>query len=469
MDLTTKHIPLQDDLPSLIEKLRSPAGNDSRFATRELIAANRGAFLTICHAAWKDLHHKSIREIMEMEGLLAPERRKVMPAAMIFYFERCIEIWRRLNDALVWVLLGFQDHIIRTVCHRKVRPQLASANPQAMLRLLQQLNADPMTIAVWTDATTCVDVGDIYCKAPPGRPNGFMEVKEGVMSDKIFELIKVKGAPEYIAGEIDTFVEENGPKALKQLERFLRQRVRYNEVMDIVENERGFDSRREAEVVIGESHVALQTYDSQIQEAIDASTSEPVLRCADGCLWIYVDREPAKRTSQKIEEFREAVKAAAPEALPWIEEQFEGKLSFEAIPLEANIEIPEAIPLFLRELRTETIRDILLGGLMNSVFLFLDWRELTKIVETEGAELTWSSFKEGRRQQAKPAEQRFLTIGSRVPRISVKDGNYIDGFSKLYRIYFDGITPRSIVAQYVESLHEPIRTSHGDEIQAQPS
>lgn len=106
---------------------------------------------------------------------------------------------------------------------------------------------------------------------------------------------------------------------------------------------------------------------------------------------------------------------------------------------------------------------------MNSVFLFLDWRELTKTVEREGAELTWSSFKEGRRQQAKPAEQRFLTIGSRVPRIAVKDGNYIDGFSKLYRIYFDGITPRSIVAQYVESLHEPIRTSHGDEIQAQPS
>jgi hypothetical protein len=44
----------------------------------------------------------------------------------------------------------------------------APANPQAMLRLLEQLNADPMTIAVWTDATSCV-VGDIYCKAPPDK------------------------------------------------------------------------------------------------------------------------------------------------------------------------------------------------------------------------------------------------------------------------------------------------------------
>ena len=218
-----------------------------------------------------------------------------------------------------------------------------------------------------------------------------MEVKEGVMNDRIFELTKVKGTPEHIAGEIGTFVEENGPKALKQLERFLRQQVRYNQVMDIVEHERGFDPRREAEVVIGESHVALRTYDREIQAAIDAATTEPVLRCVDGCLWIYVDRDAEKRTGQKIEEFRETIDVAAPEALPWIERQFE---------------------------------------------------------------LTWSSFKEGRRQQAKPAAQRFLTIGSRVPRIALKDGNFIDGFSKLYRIYFDGIAPHSIIAQYIEALHK---------------
>jgi hypothetical protein len=450
-----KHVPLQDELPALIEKVRAPAPDDPRFATRELIAANYDAFRTICHTAWKELHLKSIHEIIAMEALLIPERRKVMPPGMIFYFERSIQIWRRLNDALMWVLLGFQDHIIRTVCHRKDRPQLASANPKALLRLLEQLNGDPDTIAIWADATTCVDIGDIYCNAPPGKPSGFMEVKEGVMNDKIFELTKVKGTPEHIAGSIGTFVEENGPKALKQLKRFLRQQIRFSQVMDIVKHEQGFDPRREAEIFIGESHVALRTYDREIQEAIDAAISEPVLRCVDGCLWIYVDRVAEKRTGQKIDEFRKAIEVAAPEALPWIERLFEGKLSFEAIPIEANLETPEAIPLFLRELRPETVRDIVLGNLMNSVFLFLDWKAISGAVEAEGAELTWSSFKEGRRQQAKPAAQRFLTIGSRVPRIALKSGSYIDGLSKLYRIYFDGITPRSIISQYIEALHQP--------------
>jgi hypothetical protein len=283
------------------------------------------------------------------------------------------------------------------------------------------------------------------------------------MNDKIFELLKVKGSPEHIAGEIGTFVEENGPKALKQLERVLRQRTLYNQVMDIVEKDRGFDPRREAEVIIGESQVALQTYDEELQDAIDAADGKPVLRCIDQCLWVYVDGDPEKSLQQKIEGFRVGMQTSAPQALRWLGEQFEGKLSFEAILLEANLDTPEAIPLFLRQLKPETIRDVLIGRLMRSVFLFLDWKELTAIVKAQGAALEWSSFKEGRRQQAKPLAQRFLTIGGRVPRIRLETGNYIDGFSKLYRIYFDGIAPSSIVAQYIEALHEPVPLSPENE------
>ncbi|HTU45750.1 MAG TPA: hypothetical protein VMF91_11845 [Bryobacteraceae bacterium] len=448
----TEHIPLQDELPSLIEMLRTPAGGDSRFATRELIAANHDAFCEQCHVVWKELHRRSIDEIMNMESLLSPEHRKAMPPAMIFYFNRCVQIWRRLNDALIWVLLDFQDHIIRTVCHRKDRPQLASANPDGIRRLLMQLNTDPLTIAIWSDATTCVDLGDVFCKAPPGKPNGFLEVKEGTINDKIFELLKAKGSPEHIAAKIDSFVDENGPKAFKQLERVIRQRRLYNQVMDIVENERGFDPRREAEVIIGESHAPLESYDFELQAATDAAAEKPVLRCIDECLWVYVDANQEKSPQKKIEEFRAGIQAAAPEALPWIHQQFEGKLPFEAIPLEANIDIPESMPLFLRPLNPKTIRDVLLGRLMHSVFLFLDWKELTAIIRKQGAELVWSSFKEGRRQIAKPLAHRFLTIGGRVPRIRLENGNYTDGFSKLYRIYYDGISPSSIAAQYIELL-----------------
>ena len=362
-------IPLQDELPSLIDWLRVPAGDDPRFASMESITANYDAFQVICHAVWKEIHNRSIDAIMTMEGLLSPDRRKLMPPAMVFYFERCIQIWRRLNDALIWVLLGYQDHVIRTVCHRKERPQLASANPGPMRKLLENLNVDLKSIAIWTDATTCVDVGDVFCRAPRGKPNGFLEVKEGSMNDKIFELLKAKGSPAEIAVQIDAFVEENGPKALRQLERVIRQRTRYNEVMDIVQYEKGYDSRRDAEVIIEESKVTLESYDEELQAIIDEAAESPVLRSLDRCLWIYVDRDPKKSPTQKIENFRTALEKAVPDTLPWIERNFEGKLPFEAIPLEGNLYTPEAVPLFLRPLKAETIRDVLLGNLMDSVYI----------------------------------------------------------------------------------------------------
>jgi hypothetical protein len=84
-----------------------------------------------------------------------------------------------------------------------------------------------------------------------------------------------------------------------------------------------------------------------MQTIINEAVELPVLRSLDRCLWIYLDRDPKKSPTQKIEEFRIALQKATPEALPWIERNFEGKLPFEAIPLEGNLYTPEAVPLFL--------------------------------------------------------------------------------------------------------------------------
>ena len=73
-----------------------------------------------------------------------------------------------------------------------------------------------------------------------------------------------------------------------------------------------------------------------------------------------------------------------------------------------------------------------------------------------GAELIWSTAKEGRRQRAKPQAQRLLTFGERIPRIQLADGHFVEGFAKIYRIFFEGITPSTIVAQYVELLNLPL-------------
>ncbi len=444
--------PIQDELPNLIRMLREPAGDDPRFASLEAIEANRQAFTEKVHATWKYLHGRSLDEILAIEEILSSGRREKLPKDFVWYLERTTALWRRINDAIVWALVRHQDHVIRTVCHRKDRVRLTDANPTALRRFLDQINEDPLTIAIWSDATSCVDVGDVLCRSFSGKLDGFFEVKEGTMNDRILELMRVKGSPEEISKEIVAFADKYGPKAMKQLDRVVKQRERYNQYMDIIDDDRGFDPRRQAEVTIQDSSTQLESYDRELQLAVDASEHTSALRCIDHCLWVYIDRDNSKGPTAKIADFERELTKESPITLKWFREHFGANEPFEPVLLEGNLTCPEAIPLFLRQLEPETVRDILIGNLMFSVFLFVDWSELARIVTDLGAQLTWSTAKKGRSQRTRPKPQRLLTIGDRIPRVQASDGRYVEGFSKIYRVLFEGITPTSVAAQYIDAL-----------------
>jgi hypothetical protein len=438
--------------------LRKPAGEDQRFASFEEIETNRQAFTEEVHSTWKYLHSRSLDEILASEKLLSSEERRKLPKDFVWYLERTVAIWRRINDAIVWSMVGGKDHVIRTVCQRKERVRLTEANPSALRELIDNLNADPLTVAIWSDATSCVDVGDIVCRSLSDKPSGFFEVKEGRMNDRILELLTVKGTSEELVKEITAFADEHGPKALKQLERVIKQHQTYNQFLDIIEHDRGFDPRRGADVAIHETATPLKSYDRELQLIIDASADGPILRCIDRCLWVYVDRDPSKHPEEKIASFARELTGASPTTLQWFKKHFGENEPFGPIALEGNLTCPEAIPLFSRQLEPDTVRDVLIGKLMFCVFLFVDWYEFGRIVVDLGAELVWSSAKAGRSERAKPKPQRHLTIGNRIPRVQLSDGNYVEGFSKIYRVLFEGVTPTSVAAQYVDflrSTHTP--------------
>jgi hypothetical protein len=450
-ELDNTAIPIQDELPTLIRTLRKPAGDDPRFASLEAIEANRPAFMEEVHSTWKYLHNRSLDEILTIEKVLSSEPRKKLPQGFVWYLERTIALWRRINDAIVWTLLREQDHVIRTVCHRKNRLRLTDANPIAIRKFLDNINADPQSIAIWSDATSCIDVGDVLCRSFSGGLNGFFEAKAGTMNDRIFELLEVKGGPEDTISAITDFADKYGPKAVKQLERFLKQGQRYNQVMDIIDHDRGFHPQHQAEVVVQESTTQLKRYDQELQLIIDASDHGPVLQCIDRCLWVYVDRDTSKDPEEKSAAFERKLTAASPITLQWFIQQFGTDEPFGPVAMEDNLTCPEAIPLLLRQLEPETVRDVLIGKLMSCVFLFVDWYELGRIVAELGAELAWSSTKRGRSQRSKPKLRRQLSFGDRIPRVQLKK-RYCEGFSKIYRVLFEGITPSSIAAQYVEGL-----------------
>lgn len=454
-DTSSDLVPIQDELPELIRKLRKPAGNDPQFSSLEAIAVNRVAFTERVHSTWKHLHNRSLDEILSIEKILSSKPRGRLSPDFVWYLKRTIGLWRRINDAIVWTLLGEKDHLIRAVCHHKSRPMLTDANPSAVRRFLNTLNSDPQSIAIWSDATSCVDVGDVLCQSFSGGLSGFFELKAGAMNERILELMDTNGLEQTVSA-IKNFADRYGPGAIKQLERVVRQRQRYNQVMDIIEHDRGFDPRRDAEVIIQESTTELESYDQKLQGIIELSKHGEVLRCLDRCLWVWVDRDTSRDPKDKVAAFERELAKTSPFTLQRCREQFGNEEPFNPVALEANLTCPEAIPLFLRPLEPEAIRDVLIGKLMFCVFLFVDWFEMGRIVSDLGAKLTWSTTKRGRREKSKPWFQRPVIVGNRIPRVQLSDDTYLEGFSKIYRVLFEGITPSSIATQYVELLKSPV-------------
>jgi hypothetical protein len=70
---TRPAIPIQDELPVIIRALRQPAGDDPRFQSMELIRQNRAEFLKRVHATWKQIHNRSLEEILQIEAILTPD------------------------------------------------------------------------------------------------------------------------------------------------------------------------------------------------------------------------------------------------------------------------------------------------------------------------------------------------------------------------------------------------------------
>ncbi|MGA2572442.1 MAG: hypothetical protein ABSF23_18190 [Terracidiphilus sp.] len=63
-------IPIQDELPVIIRALRQPAGYDPHFQSMELIRQNRAEFLKRVHATWKQIHKRSLEEILQIEAAM---------------------------------------------------------------------------------------------------------------------------------------------------------------------------------------------------------------------------------------------------------------------------------------------------------------------------------------------------------------------------------------------------------------
>lgn len=432
------------ELAPIIGALRAPAGDDPRFQTHESIREHQHDFIIAYHAGLKRIHREAIDELLRLEDAVEATKGKPLPPDFLDYLNWMRQLWRKVNDAIVWHIVGHRGHIIRRWCGHRPRPNLHASNPRSIRPLLDQFNEEPLKVAVWTDATACLDVGDILLIDKATGEMIVVEVKEGTVNEAILDLLSTAG--ENVGDRIKDFLHTYGSKAAAQLERNLRQQQTSARAQELITKGEGIDPFLEMPVTISDVATPDETYDDALAGALrDARGNGEATLTIDDTLTIHVG------TSQPPSVLLATLRRKLNKPLDLTGRQYTRNT---VETLERGAWVPDAIPLYLRGIPVEDVRAILIGNLFRRVLLHIDWDGFGELVRAAGAQFTWSTEKEGRSQHSKPHRQRRLTIDNRIPIVTVGDHYLKLGDRHLARMLFDGIRPRTIAAQLVHVLRQ---------------
>lgn len=431
--------------------LKKPAGDRVEFSSFESVATNRKDFVLRCHETWKRWHDEAVSQILIYDAFDQREKKPPVGPVVKEFGNYQRMIWRRVNDAIIWSLVGLQRHVVKRLCFYRKRSYLSESNAASVMTTIAELNSDPMSIAIWNDTTSCVDVGDVtYIKDGMQPRPTFLELKEGHVNEMIIDLIH--GDPEDSEQDekFRAFTEEYGKKGKDQFDRVLRQYQTSNQALRLLAEEKGTDPVTGQEMEILDHKIVDQTYDqdlnSMLLEAIGSGKEAMVLLAE--CVWVYVNTDKKLSRGEVWRKFQQTISEKglhpnhSPKKLPkWDKDR--------SACLNESFFHPMAKPLFLRGLDPGIVAKITNNDLMFRVHLYLDWEKFASLVQEEGGEFVWSTEKGARRARAMKPEIRPPVVGGRVPQIQIGKALMMVTDPNLVEILFDGITPRTIVKRIV--------------------
>ncbi len=420
-------------------ELNAPAGDQPEFASLEAIQKNQEFFIKNVHQTLKKWHHLSIKEILTFDEIARAEIKQ--PIEMSDWIEYCQTVWRRLNDAIVWILCGMQRHQVKRLCFYRPRTYLSESNPKSILNYLDSLNADPLTMAVWNDATSCADIGDISISRPMTSGLEFIEVKQGKVNEAISEILSNIEKKESET-ELDNFTSLYGPKGLKQLKRCQNQMMLSKQALALLNFDKGVDPVTGIETQVAEVQGRDEYWHEDFNRVLHESLEKKseVLHVIDECLYIYANGNPDLNFAEVRDHFIELIKKREPRLTSSIKRNDLGR----PVSLEEGLFQPVSLPIFLRPIDSELIGEVLYGRLFKRVLFYFDWSAFSKRIEEVGGIFGWAGSKEAGRELSKPWALRPIKVFGRLPKIQFGEVTlYITGAS-MNQLFFDGITPKEM-------------------------
>ena len=363
-------------------------------------------------------------------------------------------ILRMIANSMVWTMFLMERWKVRWLWTAKPRVPINSIGPGTSL-FVDDINASPDSVALMTDITSLVGVGDVLIvDFSQGRRPVIVELKSGATNSRIVSLVEEHDAD--IEKVPPHTLEEIGPHGRKHFERVVRQTQRAQNFESIVSDDTGKDPETGAHFQnIGTEVMDLDTYDPALDKLMSAAAKAgSVIECIDGCLWMGVYYLPSLQ-DQPWRNFRQDVadRGASGQFRVWNVQ-------------EASMH-PRMQPIFLREMSPESILDILLGDAL--VLAYIDWDAFFQQANDRGINARWTTRGErkGITETLRRQDQAFRRDGH-TPVFGMGEVKYNSLGGAAQRIVVEGTSPRSSLQMIEDALRRWNESEDGPGVDLRP-
>lgn len=434
----------QQTIAQVASELRAPGGD--KFSSQEAVRNWPQDFIIKSNQTLKGWHKRSIEEILVLDSFLEAEKKKPIGPQASEWANYSLNIWRRINDAIIWILCGMQRHIVKRLCFYRPRTSLFENNPNSILPLIERINSDPLSIALWNDATTTVDIGDITM-LNAGKLT-FMEIKEGKINEAIFEILMKEEQSAYKIA-LDEFIKTHGSKKYKQLERVQRQAIKTRQAMNLLKVDKGIDPVTGKEIEIFDLGNKNEYWNIEFNSLLHDALEKRNEICSEinGCLWIYANANSKINSVEARHRFIELLQEREPRLTTKIKKNDLGR----PVALYEGLYHPVSVPIFLRPIDPTLVGEILYGKLFRKVFLYFDWTGFASTIAECGGTLAWADKKEAAKNLSQPWDLRPFMVFGNLPKMEFGPVTMYPTGAGIDQVFFDGLTPKAFAQRQSES------------------
>ena len=414
----------------------------------------REEFIGKCHEGYFNFQDTIVEILIQTQNEIINEKNrlkalqqnkdKIQNCKMLIHIlkDRLIVI-RKISDTLAWTFIRNQNWMARKLYSNQPSPWIDPKEVQVLKEIIHKICERPEMFALITDITSFVHIGDIMLiEMSKGQKKiSYIEVKSGKINELIINSLQ-KGIDIDCSFYPVMKAASIGPTGLKQLERILRQKSRFDKALNVLKSEKGPDPITGVETRVFPKEITFNTWECEFAASIDKARKSKVdIIVIDNCLYaLAIRREGINDITDVVREIiynEKKISNMCSTSKSFVE--YDGTV----VNFLDSLKDPLFRPIFTLDIPLPTSLDVLFRRI--EVFLHLDFQEWFSLAAKNEIIMSWESPSNNK-------ESKSFLLKGKCLKAKKNDKEMIIGGGIIGRILFELVTPASMIIAIEDML-----------------